>query len=151
MDRDEHSRDIAHLVIIGSDCVGLERIIERLEEEGLAVKAMKAGSTAGLLAAKRGECDVAPIHLIDPGTGEYNKPFMSTSMVLVRGYRRYQGIIFRPGDHKFEVAFGRGRRCGSEQRLRPDGHLTQQVSKVRRTSSPAHGAQGNEQCVYLAR
>jgi putative molybdopterin biosynthesis protein len=102
MDRDKRGRNIADLVIIGSHCVGLERIIEGLEEEGLAVKAMSVGSTGGVAAAKRGECDVAPVHLMDSGTGEYNKPFLSPGMELVRGYRRLQGIVFRRGDPRFE-------------------------------------------------
>jgi putative molybdopterin biosynthesis protein len=95
-------RRIADLVIIGSHCVGLERIIERLQAEGLTVKAMNVGSTGGLAAAKRGECDVSPIHLMDPRTGEYNKPFMTADMELIHGYRRLQGIVFRPGDRRFE-------------------------------------------------
>jgi putative molybdopterin biosynthesis protein len=93
---------IADLVIIGSHCVGLELIIERLRAEGLAIKAMNVGSTGGLAAAKRGECDVAPIHLMDPGTGEYNKPFLTADMELVCGYRRLQGIVFRRGDRRFD-------------------------------------------------
>src|SRR5262249_36956247 len=92
----------ADLVIVGSHCVGLELIIERLEAEGLAVKAVTAGSTEGLAAVKRGECDVAPIHLMDPATNEYNKPFVTPEMELIRGYRRLQGIVFRPEDRRFD-------------------------------------------------
>jgi len=95
-------RRFADLVIIGSHCVGLERIIERLRADGLTVKVMNVGSTGGLAAAKRSECDVAPIHLMDPVTGDYNKPFLTAGMELIRGYRRLQGIVFRPGDRRFE-------------------------------------------------
>jgi putative molybdopterin biosynthesis protein len=95
-------RRIADLVIIGSHCVGLDRIIERLQAQGLVVKAMNVGSTGGLAAAKRGECDVAPIHLLDPETGRYNRPFLAAGMELVCGYRRLQGIVFRRGDRRFE-------------------------------------------------
>jgi|SRR5262245_34574103 len=31
-------------------------------------------------AAKRGECDVAPVHLMDPETGEYNRPFLTDEL-----------------------------------------------------------------------
>jgi putative molybdopterin biosynthesis protein len=96
------SQRLADLVIIGSHCVGLDRIIERLQGEGLAVKAMSVGSTGGLAAARRGECDVAPIHLMDPATGEYNAPLLSADLTLIRGYRRLQGIVFRKGDRRFE-------------------------------------------------
>jgi putative molybdopterin biosynthesis protein len=95
-------RRIADLAIIGSHCVGLDLIIERLQAQGLAVKVMNVGSTGGLAAAKRGECDVAPIHLMDPETGDYNRPFLTAGMKLVRGYLRLQGIVFRKGDRRFE-------------------------------------------------
>ncbi len=96
------SQRLADLVIIGSHCVGLDRIIERLQAEGLTVKAMSVGSTGGLAAAKRGECDVAPIHLMDPATGEYNAPLLSADLTLIPGYRRLQGIVFRKADRRFE-------------------------------------------------
>ena len=94
---------LAELVIIGSHCIGLDMIIERLREQGVAVKAMHVGSTGGLSAAKRGECDIAPIHLMDPATGEYNKPFLTPDLELISGYRRLQGIVFRNGDQRFEL------------------------------------------------
>jgi putative molybdopterin biosynthesis protein len=94
---------LAELVIIGSHCIGLDMIIERLQEQGVAVKAMHVGSTGGLSAAKRGECDLAPIHLMDPATGEYNKPFLTPDLELIQGYRRLQGIVFRNGDQRFEL------------------------------------------------
>ena len=66
------------------------------------VKAVTVGSTEGLAAAKRGECDLAPIHLMDPATSEYNKPFVTLGMELIRGYRRLQGIVFRREDRRFD-------------------------------------------------
>jgi putative molybdopterin biosynthesis protein len=96
------SRRFADLVVIGSHCIGLDMIIERLQAEGLTVKAMSVGSTGGLAAARRGECDVAPIHLMDPVTGSYNAPLLSPDLELIAGYRRLQGIVFRTGDTRFE-------------------------------------------------
>jgi putative molybdopterin biosynthesis protein len=93
---------LADLVIMGSHCIGLDLIIERLAAEGLRVKALNIGSTGGLAAAKRGECDVAPIHLMDPATGDYNRPFLTAELELVPGYRRLQGLVFRKGDRRFE-------------------------------------------------
>jgi len=66
------------------------------------VKSLNVGSTGGLTAAKRGECDVAPVHLMDPGTGEYNRPFLTPDLELVAGYRRLQGVVYRVGDRRFE-------------------------------------------------
>ncbi len=96
------SQPLADLVVIGSHCVGLDLIIERLQSEGLTVKAMSVGSMGGLAAARRGECDVAPIHLMDPATSEYNAPLLSADLALISGYRRLQGIVFRKGDGRFE-------------------------------------------------
>ncbi len=97
-------RRLADLVIIGSHCVGLDVLIARLEAEGVAVKAMNVGSTGGLAAARRGECDLAPMHLMDPATGEYNRPLLGPGLALIPGYRRLQGIVFRRGDRRFEEA-----------------------------------------------
>ena len=62
------------------------------------------GSLGGLAAAKRGECDFAPIHLFDEATGSYNTPFLADGLELVPGWRRMQGIVFRKGDARFERA-----------------------------------------------
>src|SRR6266436_1998369 len=93
---------LADLVLIGSHCVGLDVLIGRLQSEGISVKALNVGSTGGLAAAKRGECDIAAIHLMDPETGEYNRPFLTPTLELVPGYRRLQGIVYRKGDPRFE-------------------------------------------------
>jgi putative molybdopterin biosynthesis protein len=93
---------LADLVVIGSHCVGLDVLISRLQAEGISVKALNVGSTGGLAAAKRGECDIAPIHLLDPDSGEYNRPFLTPELELVGGYRRLQGILYRRGDARFE-------------------------------------------------
>ncbi|HTP27397.1 MAG TPA: molybdopterin biosynthesis protein [Anaeromyxobacteraceae bacterium] len=92
----------ADLVAIGSHCVGLDMLAGLLIRDGLSVKAINIGSTGGLAAAKRGECDLAGIHLMDPSSGEYNRPFLVESLELVRGYGRLQGIVFRPGDRRFQ-------------------------------------------------
>ncbi|MGA8549027.1 MAG: molybdopterin biosynthesis protein [Stellaceae bacterium] len=94
--------DPADLVVIGSHCVGLDVLIGRLQQQGIRVKALNVGSTGGLAAAKRGECDIAPIHLMDPQTGEYNRPFLTAALELIPGYRRLQGIVYRRGDRHFE-------------------------------------------------
>jgi molybdopterin molybdotransferase/putative molybdopterin biosynthesis protein len=93
---------LADLVVIGSHCVGLDLLIGQLQSDGVSIKALNVGSTGGLAAAKRGECDIAPIHLLDPKSGEYNRPFLTPDLELVAGYRRLQGIIFRKGDARFE-------------------------------------------------
>jgi putative molybdopterin biosynthesis protein len=92
----------ADLVVIGSHCVGLDRIAGLLAERGIAAKVLNVGSLGGLAAARRGECDLAPMHLLDPRTGEYNRPLLPEGVALIPGWRRMQGIVFRRGDARFE-------------------------------------------------
>jgi putative molybdopterin biosynthesis protein len=90
------------LAIIGSHCVGLDAVIGRLSQAGLRVRILATGSQAGLAALRRRECDIAPIHLLNPETGAYNTPFLAEGMRLIPGWRRMQGLLFRPGDARFE-------------------------------------------------
>lgn len=92
----------AALSIIGSHCVGLDLLVGELAGQGIGVKLLNVGSMGGLAAARRGECDIAPIHLMDPKTGSYNTPFLADGLTLARGYGRRQGIVFRKGDGRFE-------------------------------------------------
>jgi len=96
------SLEPADLVIIGSHCVGLDLLIGNLMRQGRRTKSLYVGSMGGLAAAKRGECDVAGIHLLDPATGEYNRPLLTPGLSLVPGYGRLQGIVYRRGDARFE-------------------------------------------------
>ena len=93
---------LADLVVIGSHCLGLDYLLGELQRQGVRSKFLAVGSTAGLDAAKRGECDLAGIHLLDPKRNEYNRPFLTPALQFVRGYGRLQGIVFRPGDTRFE-------------------------------------------------
>jgi len=93
---------VADLVVIGSHCVGLDYLLGRLQDRGFQTKFMAVGSTAGLEAAKRGECDLAGMHLLDPASGRYNVPYLTPQLELISGYGRLQGVVFRPGDPRFE-------------------------------------------------
>jgi putative molybdopterin biosynthesis protein len=93
---------LADLVVIGSHCIGLDYLLGELQRNGVRSKFLAVGSTAGLDAAKRGECDLAGVHLLDPKSHEYNRPFLTPALQLVPGYGRLQGIVFRPGDARFE-------------------------------------------------
>ena len=93
---------VPDLVIIGSHCTGLDLVTARLARAGLATRSLAIGSLGGLAAAKRGECDFAPIHLFDDKSGTYNTPFLDDGLELVPGWRRMQGIVFRKDDKRFE-------------------------------------------------
>ncbi|HTJ01190.1 MAG TPA: substrate-binding domain-containing protein, partial [Methylovirgula sp.] len=93
---------VPDLTIMGSHCTGLEVVLDRLADQGFNARAVAIGSLGGLGAAKRGECDLAPIHLMDPATGIYNRSFLGDGLDLVEGWRRMQGLVFRHGDVRFE-------------------------------------------------
>lgn len=153
----------ADLVVIGSHCAGLDYLLGRLEERGYRGKFLAVGSTGGLRAAERGECDLAGVHLFDPATGEYNRPFLTRSLRLVPGYGRLQGIVHRPGDPRFEgksvtdavaaaladphcVLVNRNRGSGTRVLIdgllgsaRPPGHLTEARSHNAVAAAVAQG------------
>ena len=57
------------------------------------------GSMAGLLALKNGECHIAPIHLLNEETGEYNTDFIKNmDVTLIKGVGRTQGIMVKKGN-----------------------------------------------------
>ena len=93
---------VPDLVIVGSHCTGLDVVTAPLTRAGLSVRSISVGSLGGLAAARRGECDLAPIHIFDEKTDTYNTPFLVSGLELVPGYRRMQGIVFRAGDKRFE-------------------------------------------------
>lgn len=92
---------VPDLVIVGSHCTGLDLITAPLAHAGLVVRSIAVGSLGGLAAAKRGECDLAPIHLFDDKTETYNTPYLADGLELVPGWRRMQGIVFRKDDARF--------------------------------------------------
>lgn len=63
------------------------------------------GSMGGILAMKRGDCLISPIHLLDTETGEYNisyikKYFPGNKMGIIKGVKRLQGFIVEKGNKK---------------------------------------------------
>lgn len=61
------------------------------------------GSMGGVLSMKRGETHIAPIHLLDEETGEYNisyikRYFPDKKMALIKGVKRLQGFIVQKGN-----------------------------------------------------
>ncbi|MCH7868229.1 MAG: molybdopterin biosynthesis protein [Myxococcales bacterium] len=91
---------VADMVMIGSHCAGLDAIASALSKEGFRIKLLAVGSLGGLAAARRGECDVAPLHLLDPESGEYNAPFLDEGLRLLSGYRRMQGVVTRVDEQR---------------------------------------------------
>ncbi len=90
------------LVIMGSHDIALDIVVGALAERGFGARTIAVGSLGGVAAATRGECDLAPVHLVDPATGIYNKHLLAPGLSLVPGWRRMQGFVFRAGDARFE-------------------------------------------------
>lgn len=90
---------VADITSIGSHCLGLDFLLSQVRRAGFIVKIIHVGSMGGLEAARRGESDLAGIHLLDERTGTYNTPLLrpGDGLALVRGYVRRQGILTRPG------------------------------------------------------
>ncbi|MFQ5844420.1 MAG: substrate-binding domain-containing protein, partial [Planctomycetota bacterium] len=116
------------LVVVGSHCTGLDLLLGLLRRRGLTSKSIAVGSQAGLDAARRGECDVAGVHLLDERTGAYNEPFLDESVELVAGSGRRQGVVSRDGRREGRMVNrnrGSGTRVLIEGLLkgeRPDGY-----------------------------
>lgn len=90
------------VVIMGSHDVALDVVVGALAERGFSARTLAVGSLGGVAAATRGECDIAPVHLIDPASGQYNVHLATPGLSLVPGWRRMQGVLFRLGDTRFE-------------------------------------------------
>lgn len=85
------------LVIIGSHDVVIDII-----GDSMPVSSAHVGSMGGILALKANSAHIAPIHLLDKDTGEYNvsfvKKFFDEDMALIKGLGRTQGILVPRGN-----------------------------------------------------
>ena len=90
------------IVLTGSHDVALDIVVGALAERGFSARTIAVGSQGGVGAAQRGECDLAPVHLVDPKTGIYNEHLLMPGLALVKGWQRMQGFLFRTGDKRFE-------------------------------------------------
>src|SRR3974390_429756 len=89
------------LVITGSHCVALDVVLGWLADDGVLARTIAVGSQGGVTAAERGECDLAPVHLLGPDGTTYNRHLLRPGLALVPGWRRMQGFVFRAGDARF--------------------------------------------------
>jgi putative molybdopterin biosynthesis protein len=93
---------VPDLTIMGSHDIALDVVVGELVRRGFNARTIAVGSLGGVAALERGECDLAPVHLIDPATGRYNRHLTGPEVTLVPGWRRMQGFVFRSGDHRFK-------------------------------------------------
>jgi len=86
------------LVSIGSHDLILDVIADKIN-----LSSTHVGSMGGLMALKRGETIIAPTHLLDMETGEYNISYIKNlfpdkKMALIKGVNRIQGIMVKQGN-----------------------------------------------------
>lgn len=93
------------LVSIGSHDLLMDWLTDLFEinQNGYHLMSAHVGSLGGIMAIKKGEAHMAPIHLLDPETGIYNTSyvqqyFKDEPMLLIKGIRRYQGYYTRTAD-----------------------------------------------------
>ena len=88
------------LVITGSH----DMMIDVLADQ-MPVSSAHVGSLSGIMALRRKECHMAPIHLLDEETGVYNEAyvrqyFAGRRMALISGVGRIQGFMVPKGNPK---------------------------------------------------
>jgi putative molybdopterin biosynthesis protein len=85
--------------------IGSHDIIMDVIGDMMNLSSGHVGSMGGIMAMKRRESHIAPIHLLDENTGEYNisyikKYFNNENMALIKGVKRLQGFIVQNGNPK---------------------------------------------------
>lgn len=92
------------LVLIGSHDLILDVMADMMPNlyRSMYVSSTHVGSMGGLMALKRKEAHMAPIHLLDEATGEYNvsylKKMFNEPMAIIKGVQRLQGLMVKKGN-----------------------------------------------------
>lgn len=93
------------LVSIGSHDIIIDHLNDMISKRssGYNLSSANVGSLGGIMAIKKGETHIAPIHLLDENTGEYNSMYIekylkNKEVVLVKGIKRVQGIYVQKGN-----------------------------------------------------
>lgn len=127
------------IVSIGSHDSAMDLLANAVRKRypKFSLSSAHVGSMGGLMALKKGEAHIAPTHLLDEETGEYNVPFIKKLLPgrktsLINLVYRQQGLMVRRGNPKGIRGFedlGRqdvtyiNRQRGAGTRLLLDKHL----------------------------
>jgi len=94
-----------HLIVSGSDDLLLQILLREFNRRHPAMLATSAtlGSLAGILAVREGRAHVAGIHLLEPLSGEYNRPQVASAFSRQRAFlvtlaHREEGLILPRGN-----------------------------------------------------
>lgn len=84
--------------------IGSHDILMDILRDFIPITSSHVGSLGGIMALKQNQCHLAPIHLLDSKTGEYNisyvKQYFKEPMVLIKGVKRIQGFMVKKGNPK---------------------------------------------------
>jgi len=85
--------------------IGSHDLIMDVISDMMPLSSGHVGSMGGVMAMRRNECHISPIHLLEAKTGEYNIPyirkyFKGKKMALIKGVKRLQGLIVEKGNGK---------------------------------------------------
>lgn len=91
-------------VVIGSHDLILDIMADMMPNHfpGMYLSSTHVGSMGGLMALKRGEAHIAPIHMLNEETGVYNMSYIEKMfhepVALIKGVGRVQGIMVKKGN-----------------------------------------------------
>lgn len=91
-------------VVIGSHDLILDIMADMMPNHfpGMYLSSTHVGSMGGLMALKRGEAHIAPIHMLNEETGVYNVSYIEKMfhepVALIKGVGRVQGIMVKKGN-----------------------------------------------------
>lgn len=95
------------IVSIGSHDLIMDMIGSLMHRKNSAYNLSSAhvGSMGGLMALRKGEAHMAPIHLLDEESGIYNESYIKkllpgSGIVLIKGVKRVQGMMIKKGNPK---------------------------------------------------
>jgi molybdopterin biosynthesis enzyme/molybdate-binding protein len=94
------------LLVIGSHDLTIDLLGSLLKEKTggrVQISSSNVGSLGGLLAVRKGTAHLAGAHLLDPATGDYNRPHIEryvpdVPVTLVTLVHRWQGFMVAPGN-----------------------------------------------------
>jgi putative molybdopterin biosynthesis protein len=93
------------IVSIGSHDLIIDLIRDELHRKypEYSISSAHTGSMGGIMALRNGETHIAPIHLLDEKSGEYNEAFIKKyfkgrNIAYIKGVKRQQGLIVKKGN-----------------------------------------------------
>lgn len=95
------------IVSIGSHDLIMDILANMMHERypDINLSSAHVGSLGGVMAIKRGEAHIAPIHLLDEATGTYNTEYIkkylkNKDVSLIKGVKRIQGLMVKKNNPK---------------------------------------------------